>query len=200
MKEMSIGERIKQRREERGLTRARVGDLCGVGENMVRGWEDGNLVTLGATKINALCAALRMMPDELLGWGKDIAQGEDAPINPMHFSVSWANPVPGKTLVARAHEAIILTPEEVAPPQSTEPSQMNLSPRSLLGKWVQDKITCFEGIVTGEAQYLFEGAKCCVAAKAEGGKMGDECWIDAERLIVMGKGFAAMTRTPKGGD
>ena len=51
-----------------------------------------------------------------------------------------------------------------------------------LGRKVKDKITGFEGTVTGFVVYISGCNQALIIPPAKDGKMGDGCWIDEQRL------------------
>jgi hypothetical protein len=57
-----------------------------------------------------------------------------------------------------------------------------------LGQKAKDKITGFEGILTGRAQYLFGCDQYCTAPPAKDGKIGESQWFDEGRIEITGKG------------
>lgn len=59
-----------------------------------------------------------------------------------------------------------------------------------LGKKAKDKVTGFEGIVTGHAKYLYGCDQYCIVAPAKDGKSGESGWYDEGRIEVTGKGIA----------
>jgi len=60
----------------------------------------------------------------------------------------------------------------------------------LLGKQAQDKVTGFEGLITGRAEYLYGCAQYCLMPQAREGKVLDAIWIDEGRVEIIGKGIA----------
>lgn len=72
---MDIGEKMKNRRIELGLSLEAVGDIVGVGKSTVRKWENGFIKNMGRDKIALVAKALRVTPGYLMGW-------EDAPAVP----------------------------------------------------------------------------------------------------------------------
>jgi hypothetical protein len=58
-----------------------------------------------------------------------------------------------------------------------------------LGKKVKDKITGFEGIVTGVASYLYGCDQYLVTPPAKDGAKVDAYWFDEGRLEVIGQGI-----------
>lgn len=72
---MDIGEKMKNRRIELGLSLEAVGDIVGVGKSTVRKWENGFIKNMGRDKIVLVAKALRVTPGYLMGW-------EDAPAVP----------------------------------------------------------------------------------------------------------------------
>lgn len=54
-----------------------------------------------------------------------------------------------------------------------------------LGDRVSDKVTGFEGVVTGVANYISGCRQCCVAPPAKDGGFRDSQWFDDDRLTVV---------------
>lgn len=65
---MTIGEKIKAIREERGMTLEEVGKIVGVGKSTVRKWEVGMIANMRRDKIAKLADALGVTPAYLMGW------------------------------------------------------------------------------------------------------------------------------------
>lgn len=61
-----------------------------------------------------------------------------------------------------------------------------------LGDKVQDKVTTFEGIVTGVADYITGCRQCLVQPPAKDGEYKDGRWIDDDRLLVLQKGHTVL--------
>ena len=61
-----LGDIIKSRRLELGLTLEQVGNAVGVGKSTVRKWETGNIQNMRRDKIALLADVLRMSPAELI--------------------------------------------------------------------------------------------------------------------------------------
>ncbi len=59
---MNIGEMIKQRRMELGLTLEEIGNIVGVSKSTVKKWEDGFISNMKRDKIALLAKALKMNP------------------------------------------------------------------------------------------------------------------------------------------
>ena len=59
---MEMKDKIKQRREELGLTLEEVGNIVGVGKSTVRKWETGDIANMRRDKIAKLAVALRTSP------------------------------------------------------------------------------------------------------------------------------------------
>lgn len=58
----------------------------------------------------------------------------------------------------------------------------------MLGHKVKDKITGFEGTVTGYVKYISGCNQCLVVPPvAKDGKMAEASWIDEQRLVVLSK-------------
>lgn len=64
---MRVGEIIRVRRLELGLTLEDVGKQVGVGKSTVRKWETGMIENMRRDKIVALANALSLQPELLLG-------------------------------------------------------------------------------------------------------------------------------------
>ena len=62
-----IGLRMRNRREELGLTLAEVGDRLGTSASVVLRWERGDIKSLKTTKLCDIAKALNMTVEELLG-------------------------------------------------------------------------------------------------------------------------------------
>lgn len=65
---MEMGNRIKQLREEKGMTLEELGDKVGVGKSTVRKWETGMIANMKRDKISKLADALNVSPGYLMGW------------------------------------------------------------------------------------------------------------------------------------
>lgn len=65
---MTIGEIIKQRREELGLTLEQIGDYIGVGKATVQRYESGEIKNLKQETIEKLSEILKVTPSYLMGW------------------------------------------------------------------------------------------------------------------------------------
>lgn len=69
---MNIGNIIKNKRLELGLTLEELGNEIGVGKSTVRKWENGMIENMGRDKIYLLAKALYISPLTLLGIDEDI--------------------------------------------------------------------------------------------------------------------------------
>jgi hypothetical protein len=59
-----------------------------------------------------------------------------------------------------------------------------------LGLKAKDRITGFEGIITGRAQYLTGCSQCVLVPTVnEKGEVRDGQWFDESRLEILGVGF-----------
>lgn len=63
---MDIGELIRTRRLELGLTLEEVGNAVGVGKSTVKKWEDGNISNMKRDKIATLAKILKLKPVALI--------------------------------------------------------------------------------------------------------------------------------------
>ena len=57
-----------------------------------------------------------------------------------------------------------------------------------LGQKAKDKVTGFEGIIVGKAEYLFGCNQFGLAPEAKDGKVNDTHWFDEGRIEVLGRG------------
>lgn len=65
---MNIAERIKQRREDVGLTLKEVALIVGVAESTILRWESGEVSKLDINRVEALAKALKCSPAYIMGW------------------------------------------------------------------------------------------------------------------------------------
>lgn len=68
-----MAQRIKQLRQERGLTLEQVANVVGVGKSTVRKWETGMIANMKRDKIASLAKALGTTPAYLMGWDENEA-------------------------------------------------------------------------------------------------------------------------------
>lgn len=69
-----------------------------------------------------------------------------------------------------------------------------------LGKKARDKITGFEGVITGRAQYITGCDQYALAPTAQGGSVQRTEWFDEGRLEVTGDGVdPAQVQAPQRG-
>lgn len=69
---MTIGERIKKRRLEQGLTLLELGEKIGVREATIQRYESGSIKTLKQDTICKLADALQTTPSYLMGWENNV--------------------------------------------------------------------------------------------------------------------------------
>lgn len=65
---MNMGQKIKQLREEKGMTLEELGNKVGVGKSTVRKWENGIIANMRRDKISKIANALNCSPSYLMGW------------------------------------------------------------------------------------------------------------------------------------
>ena len=70
---MTIGDRIKIKRTELGMTLLELANIVGVREATVQRYESGNIKNLKQETIAYLSDALKTTPAYLMGWQEDIA-------------------------------------------------------------------------------------------------------------------------------
>jgi repressor LexA len=85
MDSKDMATKIKELRQERGLTLEQVAKVVGVGKSTVRKWETGMIANMKRDKIASLAKALGTTPAYLMGWKekspseekpKDLSEGE----------------------------------------------------------------------------------------------------------------------------
>ena len=74
---MSVGNRIRQRRLELGLSGEEVGKMLGVNKTTVYRYEKGEIDKMPIEVVEKLSVALRTTPDVIMGWNTDAS----TPIN-----------------------------------------------------------------------------------------------------------------------
>ena len=77
-----MAERIKQLRQQKGLTLEQVADVVGVGKSTVRKWETGIIANMRRDKIADLAKALGTTPAYLMGWKEESATEKSSPSEP----------------------------------------------------------------------------------------------------------------------
>lgn len=68
---MTIGEKIKAARIEKGLTMVELGKLCGSTKNTIYKYETGIVTNIPLPKFNRICEVLDLDPADILGWTDD---------------------------------------------------------------------------------------------------------------------------------
>lgn len=57
-----------------------------------------------------------------------------------------------------------------------------------MGKTVQDRITGFEGIITGISSYLTGCDQVCITPKSKDDNLkNDSIWLDTSRVVILNK-------------
>lgn len=77
--EKGMAQRIRDLRQEKGLTLEQVADVVGVGKSTVRKWETGMIANMRRDKIADLAKALGTTPAYLMGWDEDDTKQENSP-------------------------------------------------------------------------------------------------------------------------
>jgi transcriptional regulator with XRE-family HTH domain len=67
----SMAQKIKDLRQQRGMTLEEVANIVGVGKSTVRKWETGMIANMKRDKIASLAQALGTTPAYLMGWKED---------------------------------------------------------------------------------------------------------------------------------
>lgn len=74
---MTIGENIKRRRNELGITLVGLGELIGVREATIQRYESGNIKNIKHQTIVSLAKALKTTPESLMGWDSEKSTEND---------------------------------------------------------------------------------------------------------------------------
>lgn len=74
---MTVGDIIKKRREELGMTTYELAELIGVSHATVSRYESGYINSIKSGKIQAIAEALRTTPKYLMGWTDDPAMSTE---------------------------------------------------------------------------------------------------------------------------
>ena len=106
---MNIGNIIKSRRNELGLTLDDVGKAVGVGKSTVKKWEDGYISNMRRDKIAALSKVLKLSPVSFI-------TGEITPESFSHENNKYIIPVLGKVTAGIPIDAVeyIVDYEEIS--------------------------------------------------------------------------------------
>lgn len=71
---MKMGDRIKARRQELGLTLEDLGKVLHVNRSTVKRYEDGSTQRIASGKLEQLAVALKTTPSFLMGWDEEKQQ------------------------------------------------------------------------------------------------------------------------------
>ena len=72
---MTVGERIRNRRIELGLSVNQMADLIGVNKTTIYRYESDEIQNMGIEVLKPIAKALRTDPAWLMGWADDPAEG-----------------------------------------------------------------------------------------------------------------------------
>lgn len=73
MDSKDMAKKIKELRQDKGLTLEQVANVVGVGKSTVRKWETGMIANMKRDKIASLAKALGTTPAYLMGWKEEIS-------------------------------------------------------------------------------------------------------------------------------
>lgn len=73
MDSKDMAKKIKELRQDKGLTLEQVANVVGVGKSTVRKWETGMIANMKRDKIASLAKALGTTPAYLMGWKEEAA-------------------------------------------------------------------------------------------------------------------------------
>jgi transcriptional regulator with XRE-family HTH domain len=71
MDSKDMAKKIKELRQDKGLTLEQVANVVGVGKSTVRKWETGMIANMKRDKIASLAKALGTTPAYLMGWKEE---------------------------------------------------------------------------------------------------------------------------------
>ena len=71
---MDMGQKIKNLREQKGMTLEDLGNKVGVGKSTVRKWETGIIANMRRDKIAKIAEALNVSPAYLMGWEDNLTK------------------------------------------------------------------------------------------------------------------------------
>lgn len=78
---MTMGQKIKELREAKGMTLEELGNKVGVGKSTVRKWEKEIIANMRRDKISKIADALNCSPAYLMGWEENLTK-ENAALAP----------------------------------------------------------------------------------------------------------------------
>lgn len=126
-----MAQKIKELRQQRGMTLEEVATIVGVGKSTVRKWETGMIANMKRDKIAALAQALGTTPAYLMGWQDEdeenphelklVTAFDKLSVDDQIIVSNWVedyerNPAPPITKLSEAEQALInlfrLVPEE----------------------------------------------------------------------------------------
>lgn len=85
---MNMGEKIKTRRQDMGMSLREISDVVGVAPTTLKKWEDGDIASMRAIYVSRVASALGLRPGYLMGWEDDIKDAENAQQLPDSISAS----------------------------------------------------------------------------------------------------------------
>lgn len=86
---MSVGERIRARRKELGMSAETLAAKLGCHSTTVYRYESGYIEKLDAGKLIPIAEALNVTPGYLMGWEEGNEEGGDEAPEPAHSSETW---------------------------------------------------------------------------------------------------------------
>ena len=98
---MEIGDRIKSRRVEIGMTLKEVAEKIGVKEATVQRYESGSIKTLKQDTIAKIAQVLNISPSYLMGWDSDSAPNNVIPLSSLSMIPVVGNIAAGTPILAQ---------------------------------------------------------------------------------------------------
>lgn len=91
---MTVGERLRARRKQLGLSAEKVADELGVSPSTIYRYENGEINKMGIDKLGPIAAAVHTTPAFLMGWEDEVSTLQEA--KKLDFSRYHTIPILGK--------------------------------------------------------------------------------------------------------
>ena len=114
---MTVGERMKHRRKQIGMSAEQVAEKLGISPSTVYRYENGEIEKMGIDKLEPIAAAIQTTPAYLMGWAESEQPGAlPANINPLPAMKEWqvlGATACGKPLHRELLDETILAPADI---------------------------------------------------------------------------------------
>ena len=74
---MTVGERIKQRRKQIGMSAEQLAEIIGKSAATVYRYENGSIESVDSQALQPIADALGVTPGYLMGWGESVDEADD---------------------------------------------------------------------------------------------------------------------------